>query len=83
MEVAAQDFKGQWYNMKAWFRADDTKRSFQWVWIPDNQQGAKADTSSWEQSGAGKVQSPGSGYNPIPNEIWSAAVLQIIIAEKQ
>lgn len=68
--------------MTAWFGIDGTRRNFQWVWIPDNQQGAKADTSSWEQSGAGKVQSPGSGYNLIPTEIWSAAALQNTTAGK-
>lgn len=68
--------------MTAWFGAGDTKRNFQWVWILDNQQGAEADTKQLEQSAAGKVQSPGSGYKPIPTEIWSAAALQNTTAEK-
>lgn len=68
--------------MTAWLGADDIKRNFQWAWILDNQQGAKADTKQLGAEWSWKVQSPGSGYNPIPTEIWAAAALQNTIAEK-
>lgn len=42
----------------------------------------KLTQSSWEQSGAGKVQSPGSSYNPIPTEIWAVLLCKTLLQKR-